>query len=178
MTDQKKWHLSGMKQDKQGITHDWDPLQNLINGVVVKEIKNVPTGYGYLTEIFRIDWGLDNFGVDQVFQSVLEPNGFSAWHAHAITTDRLFINFGRMKIVLYDSRKDSSTYGLINEFRFGTERPAMVIVPPAVWHGIENISSSVSMLINVVDHAYQYEGPDHFRLPHDTPEIPYQFRSN
>lgn len=143
------WQLEGMAQDHASITQDWQMIQNFIDGVMVKEVKNVPTGYGYLTEIYRADWELDKFGVDQVFQSVLEPGGISAWHAHAITTDRLFINYGRMRIVLYDSRKNSPTYGKINEFRIGTIRPAIVVIPPQVWHGVENISSQPSFLINV-----------------------------
>ena len=133
----------------------------------------MPTNYGYLTEIFRMDWALDEFGVDQVFQGVLEPGGLSAWHAHAVTTDRLFISYGRIQISLYDAREDSPTFGELNHFRFGTVRPAMIIVPPMVWHGVKNISSGVSILVNVVDHAYEYELPDHYRLPADTDKIPY-----
>ncbi len=173
----ENWQLNGMKQDQQGITNDWQLMQKLIHDVVIKEVKNVPTNYGYLTEIFRQDWNLDKFGMDQVFQAVLEPGGASAWHAHAITTDRLFISYGRVRIVLYDSRKDSPTLGLVNEFRFGSERPAMLVIPPTVWHGIENIKDGPSIVTNVVDHAYHYEGPDHYRLPIDTPEIPYKFRT-
>ncbi len=170
------WKLNGMVQDEQSITRDWQMVnQELIDGVVVHEVKNVPTNYGHLTEIFRADWRLDEFGVDQVFQSVLEPGGISAWHAHAVTTDRLFVNHGRMKIVLYDAREDSPTHGKINQFRFGTVRPAMVVVPPKVWHGVQNINSQPSMLINAVDHAYRYEQPDHYRVPMDTPLIPYSF---
>jgi dTDP-4-dehydrorhamnose 3,5-epimerase len=30
-------------------------------------------------------------------------------------------------------------------------------------------------LINAVDHAYDYEHPDHHRLPADSADVPYQF---
>jgi len=30
-----------------------------------------------------------------------------------------------------------------------------------------------SILVNLVDAAYSYDDPDHWRLPPDTPEIPY-----
>ncbi len=170
------WALEGMAQDEQSITSEWTLLnQTPIDGVVVREVRNVPTGYGYLTEIFRRDWGLDEFGVDQVFQAVIEPDFISAWHAHSITTDRLFVSHGRMIIVLYDSRDDSPTKGVVNTFRFGTVRPAMLVVPPKVWHGVKNVGTAAGILVNVVDHAYRYEGPDHFRLPADTDRIPYRF---
>ncbi len=172
------WALKGMQQDDQSITKDWEMVnQDLIDGVRLQEIKNVPTNYGYLTEVYRADWKLDKSGVDQVFMSVLEPGGISAWHAHSQTTDRLFVAQGIFKIVLFDSRKDSPTYGKLNTFRLGTIKPGLLIVPPMVWHGIQNTSSTPSMLINVVDNGYDYEQPDHYRLPIDTTEIPYRFES-
>jgi len=173
----ESWKLQGTAQDEQSITKDWQLVgQNLIEGVVVREVVNVQRSFGYLTEVYRKDWNLDSFDVDQVFQSILEPGGLSAWHAHAITTDRLFINFGRMRIVLYDARSDSSTYGQLNTFIYGSHRPAMVVVPPRVWHGVQALDKTgPSSLINIVDHAYLYDQPDHFRLPEDTDQIPYSF---
>lgn len=177
MTSDEGWLLPGAKRDEQSITRDWQLVnQTLIHGVVAHAVRSVPTGYGCLTEIYRADWGLDAFGVDQVFQSTLEPTCISAWHAHAITTDRLFVNRGRMLVVLYDTRPDSPTRGLLNRFRVGMERPVMLIVPPRVWHGVQCITrTSPSSLINVVDHAYSYEAPDHYRLPADSPHIPFAF---
>ena len=122
-----------------------------------------------------MDWQVDSQGVDQVLQSNIDSGGISAWHAHGQTTDRLFANHGQLKIVLYDSRKSSQTMGTVNVFRFGTVRPALVVIPPGVWHGVQNTTSAPAMLVNIVDRAYTYESPDHYRLPVDTPEIPYRF---
>ncbi|MFP5245777.1 MAG: dTDP-4-dehydrorhamnose 3,5-epimerase family protein, partial [Thermoanaerobaculia bacterium] len=113
--------------------------------------------------------------VDQVFQVVLFPGAISAWHAHASTIDRLFASNGLVRIVLYDARKDSPTYGKVNDFRFGTVRPALVYIPPRVWHGVMNIGDGPSVLINMPDRAYCYEDPDHWRVPADSPEIPFRF---
>lgn len=173
------WSIDGMKQDDQNVTSDWQHVgQTLISDVVIREVQSVTTGYGHLTEIFRSDWSLDEFGVDQVFQSSIQPGGISAWHAHGLTTDRLFVNHGQLNIVLYDGRRSSVTYGLINQFRFGTARHAMVVIPPGVWHGVHNTSSKVALLTNVVDRAYTYQEPDHYRLPADTDEIPFCFSDN
>lgn len=172
-----KWMLEGTVKDRQSITSDWEfTNKKLISGVVVREVKHVPKGNGSLTEIYRRDWATDDLPVDQVFQVALVPGGISAWHTHEVTTDRLFVNHGLIRIVLYDAREDSSTYGVLNEFKLGTIRPGLVVVPPKVWHGIQNISESPSLLLNMVDRAYRYEDPDHWRLPQDSPLIPYQFR--
>jgi dTDP-4-dehydrorhamnose 3,5-epimerase len=169
--------IDGATRDRQSITADWVPLQEAIEGVKVCEVRNVPKENGVLTEVFRRDWELDEAPVDQVFQVTLFPGGVSAWHAHQVTTDRLFVNRGQMKIVLYDARPGSPTHGRVNEFRFGAVRPALVVIPPGVWHGVQNLGAEVGSVLNLVDRAYRYEDPDHWRLPLDTPKIPYTFQS-
>jgi len=170
------WLIEGAMKDTQSITAQWDPhAMTLIDGVKVREVKHVPKGNGSLTEIYRKDWRLDDLPVEQVFEVVMTPGGISAWHAHERTTDRLFITRGMMRIVLYDGREGSPTFGLVNEFKLGQLRPALVLVPPMVWHGVQNFGHETCALLNLVDQAYCYEDPDHWRVPHDTPAIPYRF---
>ena len=171
--DTSLWSIESAVKDQQSITADWDfTRQRLIDGVTIREIRNVPKENGYLTEIFRSDWGLGAEAIGQVFQVVLSPLGASAWHAHAETIDRLFVSHGIVRINLFDAREGSPTFGLVNEFRFGTIRPALVVVPPRVWHGVVNLADEPSSILNLVDKAYRYESPDHWRVPPDSGEIP------
>jgi len=167
--------LDGCTRDEQSITRDWQPLQSLIDGVQVREVRNVAKDNGYLTEIWRDDWGIAPVAVAQVFQALLEPNAVSAWHVHRRATDRLFVNHGLVKIVLYDARAGSLTEQRVNVFRCGTIRPALIVVPPGVWHGVQNLGAAPALLLNLPDRAYEYESPDHWRLPPDTDRIPYSF---
>lgn len=169
-----EWELEGMQLDEQSITREWQFTgRRLIEGVTLKEVRQVYTGYGVLVELWRADWALDADGVDQVFQSTLDPGGHSAWHAHAHTTDRLFANRGRVRVVLYDSRRRSPTHGVLNQFVLGTERAGLIVIPPRIWHGVFNETTEPASIVNLVDHAYRYEGPDHWRLPYGDPQIPY-----
>jgi dTDP-4-dehydrorhamnose 3,5-epimerase len=169
------WSVEG-KQDPQLVRSDWTPPSGIaIADVATKAVSNVLTDNGVLTEIWRADWALDELGVAQVFQRVMAPGAISAWHAHRVTTDRLFCAIGRLKIVLYDGRCDSATHGMLSEHRLGAERPAIVLVPPGVWHGVHNIGEASAVLVNLVDAAYDYESPDHFRAPIDSIDIPYRW---
>jgi dTDP-4-dehydrorhamnose 3,5-epimerase len=171
----EEWRLDGAAKDRQTITARWTPsAMELIDGVSVREVLHVPKATGHLTEIFRAEWD-GNAAVDQIFQVLLEPGAISAWHAHAHTTDRLFVNHGLVHIALYDARQGSPTFGRVNEFRFGTIRPALLAIPARVWHGIRNVASTPSLILNIVDRAYDYEDPDHWRLPYGSPEIPFGF---
>lgn len=167
--------IPGARKDDQTIRPDWLPAQDTIDGVQVTEVRNVNKGRGVLTEIFRSEWRLDDGVIDQIFEVALGPREISAWHAHSRTRDRLFVSRGAVRIVLYDARTGSPTYGKVNEFRFGEHRPALVGVPPGVWHGVENLRDHVSGILNLVDRAYSYGDPDHWRLPADSPRIPFSF---
>jgi len=178
MTDTNKhWLLEDATQDRQSITREWLPFgQKTLEGVVLHEMRPVLTGYGHLTEMFRSEWRPDNSTVAQIFTSCLSGGTISAWHAHAQTTDRLFVASGRARIVLYDGREGSPTFGTINEFRIGALRPALLVVPPRVWHGVQNLDKSEPLLIiNAVDRAYSYEGPDHWRVAPDSHSVPFTF---
>ena len=169
------WTFEGRK-DSQLVTSDWNPTNQVqIAGVRTQLIGNVLGDRGYLTEVYRRDWHLDDAEVDQVFQKVMAPGDLSAWHAHKNTVDRLFCAYGRVKVVLFDGREGSSTYGQVAQYRLGTERPALIVIPPGVWHGVQATGTGPSILINIVDKAYSYQDPDHWRMPADCPEIPYRF---
>lgn len=171
-------YIPGAEQRGQSVTADWIVLRDLIEGVALHEVRNVPKSDGLVTEIYRRDWGLDDRDVGQVFQVTLKPGAISAWHVHRDTTDRLFVNAGMARIVLYDARRDSQTGGQVNEFLLGTARPGLVVVPPGVWHGVQTLAGESVTLLNVVDVAYRYGDPDHWELPWDTDRIPYRFRAD
>jgi dTDP-4-dehydrorhamnose 3,5-epimerase len=166
--------LPGATKDEQSVTADWTVLQDPIDGVRLIEVRNVVRDSGHVTEVLRRDWFNEAVEIDQVFQVTLESHAVSAWHVHLATTDRLFATSGQVKIALYDARADSPTHGLVNQFRLGERRPGLVIVPAGVWHGLRNLRATPATVLNVVDRAYVYDDPDHWRLPPDTAEIPHK----
>jgi dTDP-4-dehydrorhamnose 3,5-epimerase len=165
--------LRGAKKDPQLITSSWCTLQELIAGVALRQVANVPGNRGVLTEIFRPEWDPSGGPVGQIFQVRLFPAAISAWHCHLTAVDRLFIGVGHVRVVLYDARPESATHGRINEFHLGESRSGLLIVPPQVWHGVQNVGGVPALLLNAPTRPYDYEDPDHYRLPANTPEIPF-----
>lgn len=165
--------LPSARKDSQQVTEEWQKLQTAIDGVVVHEVRHVPRDHGVITEVFRPHWDPTGLPVVHIYQSRLFPAAIGAWSCHAKTIDRLFINQGHVKIVLFDGRDDSPTRGRIMELHAGDARPAFVVIPVGVWHGIQNLGASDALMLNCPSNAYDYEDPDHYRLPYDSPEIPY-----
>jgi dTDP-4-dehydrorhamnose 3,5-epimerase len=170
------WLVPGAEKDVQSVTADWEPVgRTLIDGVVLHAARVVPKRSGSVTELYRDDWPGDTEPVGQVFVVRLAVGGMSAWHAHGVTIDRLTVVDGAATLVLYDARQDSPTCGAVNEFQLVDARPTTVVVPPRVWHGIRNSGDRPCLVVNMPDKPYQYEDPDHWRVPADSPEIPYRF---
>jgi dTDP-4-dehydrorhamnose 3,5-epimerase len=62
------------------------------------------------------------------------------------------------------------------ELHAGDVRPALVVLPPGVWHGLQNLGTIDALVLNCPTEAYNYADPDHYRLPYDTAEIPYVWK--
>ena len=167
--------LPGAIKDRQQVTPEWETLQQTIDGVFVREVKHVPRDHGVITEVFRTEWDPTGLPVVQVYQSRLYPAAIGAWSCHARTVDRLFVNQGHLKVVLFDGREESPTFGRVMELHTGDARPAFVVIPIGVWHGLQNLGAYDALVLNCPTRGYDYEDPDHYRLPFDSPEIPYSW---
>jgi len=146
----------------------------LIEGVAVKKLKPIPDDRGRVMEILRKDDDIfQQFG--QVYLTTAYPGVVKAWHYHKLQTDHFCCISGMMKLVLYDNRNGSPTYGHINEFYLGKHNNAVVVIPPEVYHGFKCVGPAEAMVVNVPTHPYNHQSPDEHRLdPHDS-EIPYDW---
>jgi dTDP-4-dehydrorhamnose 3,5-epimerase len=167
--------LPGAQKDSQLVTPQWEMLREPIEGVHLHEVRHVPRDHGIITEIFRPEWDPTGLPVAQIYQSRLYPGAIGAWSCHMKNVDRLFINQGNVKLVLFDGRENSPTFRRINEYHVGDARPAMMVIPIGVWHGLQNLGAAEALMLNFPTRSYNYEDPDHYRLPFDTPEIPYSW---
>ncbi len=165
--------LSGARKDESQVTPEWQRIRKGIDGVVVREVLHVPRDHGVITELYRPEWDPSGLPVVHAYQSRLFSGALGAWSCHKKSIDRLFVNLGHVKVVLYDDRNDSKTFGEVMELHVGDARPAFLVIPIGVWHGVQNLGSSDAMMLNFPTCAYDYADPDHYRLPWDSPEIPY-----
>lgn len=167
--------LAGAQKDPQIVTSDWQKIAPGLDGVIVREVLHVPRDHGVITEMFRPEWDPTGLPVVHIYQSRLFPGAIGAWSCHMKSVDRLFVNQGHLKVVLFDGREESPTFGRVVELHVGDARPAFLVLPTGIWHGLQNLGSTDALVLNYPTKAYDYADPDHWRLPYDTPEIPYHW---
>jgi dTDP-4-dehydrorhamnose 3,5-epimerase len=103
------------------------------------------------------------------------PGVVKGWHYHKVQYDNMIVVKGMMKIVLFDSRKDSPTYKEVNEFFLGDYNPQLLHIPPLVFHGFKCVSESEALVINIPTEAYNYSRPDEYRVPPHDNDILYDW---
>ena len=145
-----------------------------ITGVKTKALRAIPDERGWLMEVLRRDETdlLPSFG--QVYVSATYPGVVKAWHYHKRQVDNFACVAGMVKLVLIDTREESPTKGMVNEFFIGALNPMLVQVPNLVYHGWKCISLEPSLVVNVPSEPYDHAAPDEYRLdPHGT--LPYDW---
>jgi dTDP-4-dehydrorhamnose 3,5-epimerase len=145
-----------------------------IVGVRTKALRPIADERGWLMEVLRSDETelLPKFG--QVYVSATYPGVVKAWHYHKHQVDNFACVAGMVKLVLVDTRDDSPTKGMVNEFFIGALNPLLVQVPNLVYHGWKCISIEPSLVVNVPTEPYDHASPDEYRLdPHGT--LPYDW---
>lgn len=128
----------------------------------------VPHEDGQVTEVARASWELLRTPIVQVHITTTLPGRIRAWGLHQIGSDRLFVVSGLVKIVVFDGRNDSRTRGSINDFTVSEKNPALLVIPPNLYHGWKNLGTSEAIIINMPDRMYNYEEPDALDLPWDS----------
>lgn len=148
----------------------------MIEGVEIKELVVHKDERGFFCELIRgsDDFFKNSFG--QLNHSMSLKGIFKAWHLHKKQTDWIYAATGDLKLALYDTRKNSVTYGRLEEIFMGESFGRKVVkVPPGVAHGYKIINGPMH-IIYVMDR--EYDSQDELRIPHDDPGIGYDWLSD
>jgi dTDP-4-dehydrorhamnose 3,5-epimerase len=131
--------------------------QGEIEGVIIEKLEKFSDDRGYLVETFRIDNFPSKLGPVMSYVSYTKPGVARGPHEHIEQTDIFcFIGPGNFRIMLWDNRGNSPTYGHYKVIHGGEEHPITLIVPPGVVHGYKNISEEVDgMVLNYPDKLYR-----------------------
>lgn len=146
----------------------------MIDGVVTKQLKPHADERGYLMEMLRADDPLfEGFG--QAYVALNYPEVTRAWHYHKLQTDMWVCVKGMVKVGLYDARPDSPTKGESQVVYIGENNPMLLKIPVGVYHGYKTVGVEPSLLINFPTKPYNAAEPDEYRVPFDSPEIPFDW---
>jgi len=147
--------------------------KQIIEGVVVKELKTFCDERGFFREIIRVTDDFFKEGFGQCSHAVVYQNTAKAWHIHRVQIDWWYVASGVLKAALHDTRENSVTFRRTMEFVLGDHQAAQVVrIPPGVAHGYKCLQGPAHVFY-VMSHTYN--PADEGRIPHDDPTIGYDW---
>ena len=150
------------------------PEPSSIEGVKTTFLTSGSDSRGSLFELLSTRDGLLE-PIVHVYQVHAAPGSIRGWVYHKHQTDRLAYTNGDFRLVLYDTRPESPTNGVLEILDVGAKRRCLVTIPPLVIHGLQNRGDDVATFVNMPTKVYDPEKPDKHRLPADHPDSPYKF---
>ena len=128
---------------------------SIIDGVLITKLDQITDERGTLLHMFRSD-EVEFVKFGECYFSEILPSAIKAWKRHHKQTQNLAAPVGSIRLVIYDNRENSATFGNIEILELG--RPDdyyRVRIPPGLWYGFTCTSEVPALLANCSD------------LPHD-----------
>jgi dTDP-4-dehydrorhamnose 3,5-epimerase len=150
-------------------------VEALPHGVTVRRTTTHVDERGTVCELFDPRWQWHPDPLVFAYMFTLRPGKAKGWGLHKLHDDRYVLMSGELLLVLYDVRPDSPTRGLVSKIVLSTYDRRLINIPAGVWHANWNIGREDVVVVNFPTRPYDHENPDKFRLPLDTPEIPFRF---
>ena len=142
----------------------------MIEGVSIKPLNKWADDRGWLAEIVRCD---DDFFTEfgQTVVTVSYPGVIKAFHWHRKQDDYWCVLKGNAQVVLHDMREGSATQGETQVVYLGEDSFKVLAIPRGVAHGYRVLGNEPVMLMYHVTQPYNPAEPDEERIPHDDPDI-------
>jgi len=128
----------------------------MIEGVKLIPLRQISDERGKIMHMLkRTDPHFEKFG--EIYFSVAYPGVIKAWHLHTKQIQFYAVISGMIKLVLYDERKDSKTYGELMELFTGEDNYQLIRLPIGVVNGYKTIGVKPAIVANCATEPHDSE---------------------
>lgn len=158
------------------------PRSEPIEGVRTLKLSRSTDDRGFFIELFRARANhpgsrplaefFEGLSVLQTNFSIVDaPDHIKGLHYHLKQDDIWFFPPpSKAKVILYDVRKDSPTFGRTQAVVAGGGQDVLVRIPAGVAHGYRPLTNPCSLLYFVTE-TFDPESPDEYRIAWDHPAV-------
>ncbi len=130
-----------------------------IRDVIWKPLSKYHDDRGWLCEMFRHDEIPAEFHPVMAYISMTLPGVARGPHEHVDQADCFcFLGPSNFKVYLWDSRRDSATFGARQIEVVGIDKPMLLIVPAGVVHAYKNVGAEPGIVFNCPNRLYRGVG--------------------
>lgn len=129
-----------------------------IKDVIITKLKIIKDERGSVMHMMRNDSNIfKSFG--EIYFSTIYKNSIKAWHLHKEATLNYACVKGRVKLVLFDDRTQSSSKGVYEEIILSPQNYFLITIPSNIWNGFKGLDKDESIIANCLN------------LPHNEKEM-------
>ena len=144
----------------------------MIDGVKINKKKQIIDERGKIMHMLRVD-DKEFIKFGEIYFSYTYPGAIKAWHRHKEMTLTYAAVSGKIKLVLFDDRKNSPSKGKLEEIFLSDEDYFTVTVPPLIWNGFKYIENKSAIVANCTDTPHSENEIE--RRKYNDPNIPYNW---
>lgn len=126
----------------------------ILNQITVTALNQIKVNDGDVIPIMRFN-DVGYYGFGEAYFSWIKVDAVKAWKRHLSMTLNLIVPVGFVRFVFCPSSA-SETFRIED---IGESRYVRLTVPPGIWFGFKNLSSSPSLILNIAN------------IPHDPGEV-------
>ena len=93
-------------------------------------------------------------GFGEIYYSLTYPGVVKGWKFHKDISQIFTVISGTMKIVIYDLREESSTFGLFDTIVLGPDNYGALKIPPKVWYAFSPAGAKEAVIANVTSQPH------------------------
>lgn len=138
----------------------------MINDVVINDLITHADSRGFFREIWRFaeeEYGSEfKEGKGQLSHSQASSGVIKGWHGHIWQSQLNYVVSGKLKVVLFDNRKNSSTYQNFQEIYINDKNRVVYYFPKGVLHGYECLEGPMNIIYFT---SGSYDLDDEIRIP-------------
>jgi dTDP-4-dehydrorhamnose 3,5-epimerase len=144
----------------------------MIDGVIVEPLKQIIDERGKVMHMLRSDSKFfTKFG--EIYFSVVNPGIVKAWKKHLLMTQKFAVPVGNIRLVMFDERKSSNTFGKIEVLELGEDNYSLITIPPLIWYGFKGISKAAAVIANCSD--FPHDPKESEKCDQKDFKIPYEW---
>ena len=119
----------------------------MIEGIEITKLKIISDNRGKVIHMLRNDSKVfSSFG--EIYFSTIYKDCIKACHLHKESSLNYVCIKGKVRLVLFDDRKNSSTVGQYQEIILSLDDYFLITIPPNIWNGFKGIKEEESIVAN------------------------------
>eukprot|EP01132_Coremiostelium_polycephalum_P010413 gene10413-12786_t len=142
-----KWYVDFYQNEKEMFIVTTDQ----INEYTQKAKEQIADERGAVFHYLRADDpAFKGFG--EAYYSKVNPGIVKGWKYHREISQEFCVPFGRIDLVVYDGREDSTTFGQIDKITLDDDANYFRLsLPPGLWYSFKATSKTYALLANIID---------------------------